>query len=73
MQDTKEQLAEVIGDQATASAGKASRGDARRTEILAFIILAILIWPVVTGVVVGGYGFLVWMSHLVFGPPGPPH
>ncbi|MGA7480862.1 MAG: nitrate reductase, partial [Bradyrhizobium sp.] len=22
--------------------------------------------------VVGGYGFAVWMSQLILGPPGPP-
>lgn len=44
----------------------------RRAEILAFLILAILIWPVVAVGIVGGYGFLIWMSQLVLGPPGPP-
>ena len=45
----------------------------RRQELLAFICLALLIWPVVAVGIVGGYGFLVWMWQLVFGPPGPPH
>lgn len=45
----------------------------RRAEIVAFVILAILIWPILAVGIVGGYGFLVWMSQLVFGPPGPPH
>ncbi|KAA0571181.1 hypothetical protein [Azospirillum sp. Sh1] len=22
--------------------------------------------------VVGGYGFIVWMSQMILGPPGPP-
>ena len=44
----------------------------RRQEIAAFIILAVLIWPFVAVGVVGGYGFLVWMYQIVFGPPGPP-
>jgi nitrate reductase NapE len=44
----------------------------RRTEIVAFAILAVLIWPFVAVAVVGGYGFLVWMYQIVFGPPGPP-
>jgi nitrate reductase NapE len=44
----------------------------RRGEILAFAILAIVIWPFVAVGVVGGYGFLVWMYRIVFGPPGPP-
>jgi nitrate reductase NapE len=44
----------------------------RREEIFAFIILAVLIWPVIAVGVVGGFGFLVWMYQLVYGPPGPP-
>lgn len=44
----------------------------RRTEILTFLVLAFGIWPLVAVVVVGGYGFLVWMWQIVFGPPGPP-
>jgi len=45
----------------------------RREELFAFLVLAILIWPVVAVGIVGGYGFLVWMLQLVYGPPGPPH
>lgn len=44
----------------------------RRRELIAFIILAVLIWPFVAVAVVGGYGFLVWMFQIIFGPPGPP-
>jgi len=44
----------------------------RRQELFAFLALAILIWPLIAVGVVGGYGFIVWMSQLVLGPPGPP-
>lgn len=44
----------------------------RQREIAAFIVLAVVIWPVLAVAVVGGYGFVVWMSQLIFGPPGPP-
>lgn len=44
----------------------------RRKELLTFLVLAFGIWPVVAVGVVGGYGFLVWMWQIVFGPPGPP-
>lgn len=44
----------------------------KRGEILAFLVLAVLIWPIIAVGVVGGYGFLVWMWQVVFGPPGPP-
>ncbi|MCU4179502.1 periplasmic nitrate reductase, NapE protein [Bosea sp. BH3] len=45
----------------------------RRAEFLAFLTLAVLIWPIVAVGIVGGYGFLVWMSQIILGPPGPPH
>ena len=45
---------------------------ARRREMLAFLVLAFGIWPIVAVCIVGGYGFLVWMYQIVFGPPGPP-
>lgn len=44
----------------------------RRAELAAFAILAIVIWPILTVGVVGGYGFIVWMTQIIFGPPGPP-
>lgn len=52
---------------------EAAEKPTKRAEIVAFLTLAVLIWPVVAVGVVGGYGFLVWMSQLVLGPPGPPH
>jgi nitrate reductase NapE len=44
----------------------------RRRELFAFIVLAIVIWPILAVGVVGAYGFVVWMSQLILGPPGPP-
>lgn len=43
-----------------------------RNELFAFLTLAIVIWPAIAVAVVGGYGFLVWMVQLIYGPPGPP-
>lgn len=45
----------------------------KRAELVVFGIIVAVIWPVMAVAVVGGYGFLIWMSQLVFGPPGPPH
>ena len=47
--------------------------NSRREELFAFVVLAVLIWPVIAVGVVGGYGFVVWMLQIVFGPPGPLH
>ena len=44
----------------------------KRAELLTFLILAFAVWPFIAVGVVGGYGFLVWMYQLIFGPPGPP-
>jgi len=44
----------------------------RREELIVFAIIAAFVWPVVAVGVVGGYGFLIWMSQLILGPPGPP-
>ena len=43
-----------------------------KAEFIVFAIIAALIWPIIAVGVVGGYGFLVWMYQLIFGPPGPP-
>ena len=44
----------------------------RRRELIACLVRAFGIWPIVAVGVVGGYGFLVWMWQIIFGPPGPP-
>lgn len=44
----------------------------RRAELIVFAVIAAFVWPVIAVGVVGGYGFLVWMSQLILGPPGPP-
>jgi len=54
---------------APSSNGPRSR---RRLELLTFLILAFGIWPLLAVGVVGGYGFIIWMFQVVFGPPGPP-
>ena len=55
-----------------ATTGTDDRRAMRRRELLTFLILAFGIWPVVAVGVVGGFGFLVWMWQIIYGPPGPP-
>lgn len=47
-------------------------GSSRRAEILLFLFLVLVLAPLVAVGVVSAYGFAVWMTHLVYGPPGPP-
>ncbi|WP_081434947.1 periplasmic nitrate reductase, NapE protein [Nitrobacter hamburgensis] len=49
-----------------------ARETGRREELIVFAVIAAFVWPVIAVGVVGGYGFLVWMSQLILGPPGPP-
>jgi periplasmic nitrate reductase NapE len=44
----------------------------RKAELFVFATIVGLLWPVIAVGVVGGYGFIVWMWQIIFGPPGPP-
>ena len=61
-------MSEALTDHSPPPVPKASR----RRELITFFVLAFGIWPVVAVGIVGGYGFLVWMFQIVYGPPGPP-
>jgi nitrate reductase NapE len=41
----------------------------RKEELRSFLFLTAVMVPVLSVVVVGGYGFLVWMYQLLSGPP----
>ncbi|MES0810593.1 periplasmic nitrate reductase, NapE protein [Roseibium sp. SCPC15] len=41
----------------------------KRDERIAFILLAVVLAPALSVAIVGGYGFIVWMSQIVLGPP----
>jgi nitrate reductase NapE len=42
----------------------------RKQELRAFVLLAVVLAPVLAVMIVGGYGFLVWMFQIIAGPPG---
>ena len=41
----------------------------KREERRAFLFMAVLLAPILSVVIVGGYGFMVWMLQLIYGPP----
>jgi nitrate reductase NapE len=41
-------------------------------ELRSFLFLSVVMAPVLAVILVSGYGFVVWMSQLFTGPPGPP-
>lgn len=44
----------------------------KQQELRLFIFLIVFLFPILAVAVVGAYGFTIWMSHIIMGPPGPP-
>lgn len=45
--------------------GEVTKSEERRV----FLFLVVCLAPILAVMVVGGYGFLIWMLQIVFGPP----
>jgi periplasmic nitrate reductase NapE len=41
----------------------------KKEERRSFLFLTVVMAPVMSVVIVGGYGFVIWMSQLFTGPP----
>lgn len=39
----------------------------KKQELFAFIVLTIVLAPVLSIIIVGGYGFIVWFLQIIFG------
>ena len=68
-------LAEVRADDLAAIAVKAvversGIPPARIEELRTFLFFTIFMGPMLAVIIVGGYGFFVWMYQLIAGPPG---
>ncbi|TLU66862.1 periplasmic nitrate reductase, NapE protein [Thalassotalea litorea] len=35
-----------------------------------FLFLTIFLAPILSIIIVGSYGFIIWMSQIIYGPPG---
>lgn len=52
---------------------KDSSSETRKSqELKLFVFLIVFLFPILAVAVVGSYGFVIWMSHILMGPPGPP-
>lgn len=40
-----------------------------RAEWLSFLVLTLIVLPALAVIFVGGYGFVIWMSQIINGPP----
>jgi nitrate reductase NapE len=43
----------------------------KRGERRVFFFITVFLFPALSVILVGGYGFLIWIIQLLFGPPGP--
>lgn len=41
-----------------------------REELKAFLFLTVVLAPVLSVLIVAGYGFAVWIGQMLLGPPG---
>ncbi|OKY27719.1 MULTISPECIES: periplasmic nitrate reductase, NapE protein [Thalassotalea] len=41
----------------------------RKYEKNTFLFLAVFLAPILSVIIVGGFGFIVWISQMLFGPP----
>ncbi|MFT4927797.1 MAG: nitrate reductase NapE [Phenylobacterium sp.] len=44
--------------------------NSKKYERNTFLFLTVLLAPILSVFIVGGFGFIVWISQLLFGPPG---
>jgi nitrate reductase NapE len=42
----------------------------KRGERRVFLFIAVFLFPILSVILVGGYGLLIWLMQMFFGPPG---
>lgn len=41
----------------------------KKYEKNTFVFLAVFLAPILSIIIVGGFGFMIWISQMLFGPP----
>lgn len=41
----------------------------KRGERRVFLFVAVFLFPALSVILIGGYGFLIWILQMIFGPP----
>ncbi|MGH8787734.1 MAG: periplasmic nitrate reductase, NapE protein [Cupriavidus necator] len=49
--------------------GEARDPQRKQEELRSFLFLTAVMVPVLSVIIVAGYGFIVWMTQLISGPP----
>lgn len=52
--------------------GALEQASSKRRELTVFLVTTLVLIPGAAVAVVGGFGFIVWISQMFLGPPGPP-
>ncbi len=66
------------GKVAAANSGQGDVGDSsgivpnRRDELLTFLVTTFVLIPGASVAFVGAFGLAIWVTQMIFGPPGPP-
>jgi nitrate reductase NapE len=42
----------------------------KKEETRAFLFITVFLFPLLSVMIVGGLGFAIWFSQMIFGPPG---
>ena len=49
---------------------EAAKPSSRKQELWLFIFLTVFLAPIMSVAIVGAYGFTIWISQMLMGPPG---
>ena len=41
----------------------------KKQELILFLFLTVFLAPILSVVIIGSYGFLIWISQIISGPP----
>jgi nitrate reductase NapE len=41
----------------------------KKQELNAFLFITVVLFPFLSVVLIGGFGFAIWISQMFFGPP----
>ncbi|AOH35482.1 periplasmic nitrate reductase, NapE protein [Luteimonas sp. JM171] len=44
----------------------------KRRELLMFLLITVVLFPLLSVMLVGAFGFSIWFWQILTGPPGPP-
>ncbi len=42
----------------------------KKDELRMFIFITVVLIPLLSVMLIGGYGFVIWILQMIYGPPG---